>query len=55
MRRYHERDTRTCKELPTIGYCQVLAVLDGQQRFMVLNIGLSGLCVIGTFPQAPFE
>jgi hypothetical protein len=42
MRRYHERDTRTCKELPTIGDRQVLAVLDGQQRLTALNIGLSG-------------
>lgn len=42
MRRYHERDARTCKELPTIGDRQVLAVLDGQQRLTALNIGLSG-------------
>jgi hypothetical protein len=42
MRRYHERDARTCSELPTIGDRQVLAVLDGQQRLTALNIGLSG-------------
>jgi hypothetical protein len=42
MRRYHERDSRTCNELPTIGDRQVLAVLDGQQRLTALNIGLSG-------------
>jgi hypothetical protein len=42
MRRYHERDARTCSELPTIGDRQVTAVLDGQQRLTALNIGLSG-------------
>ena len=42
MRRYHERDTRTCDELPTVGGRQVLAILDGQQRLTALNIGLSG-------------
>jgi Protein of unknown function DUF262 len=42
MRRYHERDAKTCRELPSIGERQVTAVLDGQQRLTALNIGLSG-------------
>ncbi len=42
MRRYHERDARTCRELPNIAERQVLAILDGQQRLTALNIGLSG-------------
>ena len=29
MRRYHERDARTCRELPNIAERQVLAILDG--------------------------
>ena len=42
MRRYHERDAKTCRELPALGDRQVTAVLDGQQRLTALNIGLSG-------------
>jgi hypothetical protein len=42
MRRYHDRDTKNCRELPSIGERQVTAVLDGQQRLTALNIGLSG-------------
>ena len=42
MRRYHERDAKTCDELPRIVERQVTAVLDGQQRLTALNIGLSG-------------
>ncbi|QLH70991.1 DUF262 domain-containing protein [Rhodopseudomonas palustris] len=42
MRRYHERDAKTCRELPALGDRQVIAVLDGQQRLTALNIGLAG-------------
>jgi uncharacterized protein with ParB-like and HNH nuclease domain len=42
MRRYHERDAKTCRELPSLDERQVTAVLDGQQRLTALNIGLSG-------------
>lgn len=42
MRRYHERDAKTCRELPALGDRQVTAVLDGQQRLTALNIGLAG-------------
>ncbi len=42
MRDYHERDNRTCPELPVIHNQNVTAILDGQQRLTALNIGLQG-------------
>lgn len=42
MREYHERDARHCCKLTLDGGETVTAVLDGQQRFTALNIGLRG-------------
>lgn len=43
MRNYHEKDANTCAELGTIiTESKFIAVLDGQQRLIALNIGVTG-------------
>lgn len=42
LRRYHERDSSHCPDLPRMADRKLTAVLDGQQRLTALNIGLRG-------------